>query len=95
MTIPGRREAARLLTSLEPPGVVRAARVRGRGRRGLAGGQDEGAGAAVDVGLVEAAALLHDVDKLPWRRPRPTCGTATARRPGWRRTGWWSSGRGP
>ena len=65
MTIPGRREAARLLTSLEPPAwfvrhACAVADVAGR----LAA-STSARGAAVDVGLVEAAALLHDVDKLP------------------------------
>ena len=65
MTVPGRREAARLLLSLEPPAwslrhacavadvaAWLAARVTARGLD-------------VDRRAVEAAALLHDVDKLP------------------------------
>lgn len=68
MTVPGRREAARLLLSLEPPGwFLRhscavadvaswlAVRVAAKGR-------------ATDVTLVCVAALLHDVDKLPAAR---------------------------
>ena len=46
------------------PGLVRAARARRRGGRRLAGGADRGRGIAVDRRLVEAAALLHDVDKV-------------------------------
>jgi hypothetical protein len=65
MTVPGRREAARLLLSLEPPewflrhscavadvAAWLAARAAANGR-------------SPDVVLVEVAALLHDVDKLP------------------------------
>jgi hypothetical protein len=63
MTVPSRREAARLLTSLRPPDwlirhscavadiaawLVRAAASRGH---------------VLDVALVDAAALLHDADK--------------------------------
>jgi len=63
MTVPGRVEAARLLCSLDPPGwflrhslavadiaAWLAARIAGR--------------TAIDRPAVEAAALLHDVDKL-------------------------------
>jgi hypothetical protein len=65
MTVPARREAARLLLSLDPPAwalrhacavadtaswLARAISVRGT---------------PVDVRAVEAAALLHDADKLP------------------------------
>src|SRR6478736_2571281 len=65
MTIPGRREAARLLTSLEPPAwFVRHACAVADVAAWLAA-RTTAHGAAVDVGLVEAAALLHDVDKLP------------------------------
>ena len=45
------------------------------------------AGTAVDAAAVEAAALLHDVDKLPAGRVRRHSATATARRPGSRHTG--------
>ena len=63
------------------PALVRPARAgRGRGRR-LARGADRGRGIPVDRALVEAAALLHDVDKaLPRRR-------SGARPPPWRRLG--------
>ena len=65
MTIPGRREAARLLTSLEPPAwFVRHACAVADVAAWLAA-RTRAHGTAVDVGLVEAAALLHDVDKLP------------------------------
>ena len=46
------------------PDLVRAARARGRGGRRVPGGPDGGRGIALDRRLVEAAALLHDVDKL-------------------------------
>jgi hypothetical protein len=65
MTIPARGEAARLLTSLgPPPWFVRhacaVADVAGWiARRTLV------AGGGIDVRTVDAAALLHDVDKLP------------------------------
>jgi hypothetical protein len=65
MPVPTRREAARLLQSLDPPAWsvrhacavadVAAFLARSAARRGL----------AVDSPAVEAAALLHDVDKLP------------------------------
>ena len=65
MTIPGRREAARLLTSLEPPEwFLRHACAVADIASWLATRTAAG-GTAVDVALVEAAALLHDVDKLP------------------------------
>src|SRR5262245_17066168 len=68
MPVPTRREAARLLRSLDPPAWsarhacavadVAAFLARSAARRG----------AAVDVAAIEAAALLHDVDKLPASR---------------------------
>ena len=65
MTIPGRLEAARLLTSLEPPAwFVRHACAVADVAAWLAA-RTGAHGAVVDIGLVEAAALLHDVDKLP------------------------------
>jgi HD superfamily phosphodiesterase len=65
MTIPGRREAARLLTSLEPPAwFVRHACAVADVAAWLAA-RTRANGTSVDAGLVEAAALLHDVDKLP------------------------------
>ena len=64
MTVPGRVEAASLLLSLDPPTwFVRHARAVAE-VAALAGGPDRrAAGSAVDRRLVEAAALLHDVDK--------------------------------
>jgi hypothetical protein len=65
MTVPGRRETARLLLSLDPPEwflrhVCAVADVAAwLAARSLANGR------AVEVRVVEAAALLHDVDKLP------------------------------
>jgi hypothetical protein len=65
MTIPGRREAARLLTSLEPPAwFLRHACAVADVAAWLAA-HARAHGTPVDVALVEAAALLHDVDKLP------------------------------
>ncbi len=65
MTVPGAR-GRRLPPAL--PGsaaLVRAARARRRRGRGLPGGADRRrAGSPVDRRLVEAAALLHDVDKV-------------------------------
>jgi hypothetical protein len=65
MTVPGRRETARLLLSLDPPEwllrhVCAVADVAAwLAARSAASGLD------VDRRAVEAAALLHDVDKLP------------------------------
>lgn len=68
MTIPDRREAARLLRSLEPPPwFLRHACAVADVSAWLAARSAAG-GRAVDVALVEAAALLHDVDKLPSAR---------------------------
>jgi hypothetical protein len=65
MTIPTRGEAARLLLSLDPPGwsirhACAVADVAGWLARAIA---DHGT--PCDVGATEAAALLHDVDKIP------------------------------
>lgn len=65
MTIPGRREAARLLTSLEPPVWFVRHACAVADVAGWLAARTRAHGTAVDVGLVEAAALLHDVDKLP------------------------------
>lgn len=64
MTIPGRVDAASLLLSLDPPDwFVRHARVVAEVAAFLAARID-GRGTAVDRRLVEAAGLLHDVDKI-------------------------------
>ena len=64
MTVPRRVEAASLLLSLDPPPwFVRHARAVAEVAGFLARRMDEG-GTAVDRRLVEAAALLHDVDKI-------------------------------
>jgi len=68
MTIPARREAARLLLSLDPPAwslrhACAVADVAGFLARLIAAD-----GIPVDVRAVEAAALLHDVDKIPAAR---------------------------
>jgi hypothetical protein len=65
MTIPARREAARLLTSLDPPPwFVRHACAVADVAAWLAR-RTAANGLAVDLALAESAALLHDVDKLP------------------------------
>jgi hypothetical protein len=69
MTIPGRVEAARLLLSFDPPvwfvrHAIAVAEVAGWLAR-----QASARGIAVDQALVEAAGLLHDVDKLPSTGP--------------------------
>jgi HD domain len=63
MTVPGRVEAASLLLSLDPPAwQVRHARAVGEVAGWLAA-RIADAGITIDRRLVEAAALLHDVDK--------------------------------
>jgi hypothetical protein len=65
MTIPGRRDAAHLLRSLEPPPwFLRHACAVADTAAWLAA-RTAANGRAVNTALVEAAALLHDVDKLP------------------------------
>ena len=70
MTVPGRVETASLLLSLEPaPWLLRHSRAVAEVAAWLAARIDE-RGVAVDRRLVEAAALLHDVDKaLPGGHP--------------------------
>src|SRR5262245_4196584 len=64
MTVPGRVEAASLLLSLDPPTwFLRHARAVAEVAGFLAARIDDD-GVAVDRRLVEAAALLHDVDKM-------------------------------
>jgi hypothetical protein len=65
MTAPGRREAARLLLSLDPPAWFLQHATAVADVAGWLARRAEGAGLTVDVESVEAAALLHDVDKLP------------------------------
>jgi HD superfamily phosphodiesterase len=68
MTIPDRRDAARLLRSLEPPDwFLRHACAVADVAAWLAE-RARAHGTEVDRGLVERAALLHDVDKLPAAR---------------------------
>ena len=72
MTVPARREAARLLLSLDPPAwslrhACAVADVAGFLARAI-----ERRGTPIDVRAVEAAALLHDVDKIPAARVRGT-----------------------
>ena len=63
MTVPGRVEAASLLLSLDSPAwFIRHARAVAEVAAWLAA-RIETRGVAVDRRLVEAAALLHDVDK--------------------------------
>ena len=64
MTVPGRVEAAELLLSLDPPAwFLHHARAVAEVAGWLAA-RIAAAGTAVDRRLVEAAALLHDADKL-------------------------------
>ena len=64
MTVPNRIEACRLLLSLDPPQwALRHARAVAEVAGWLAARITD-AGTPVDVRVVEAAALLHDVDKL-------------------------------
>jgi HD domain-containing protein len=64
MTVPGRVEAAELLLSLDPPAwFLRHSRAVAE-VAGWLGARIAAAGTSIDRRLVEAAALLHDVDKL-------------------------------
>ena len=65
MTVPARREAARLLLSLDPPAwALRHACVVADVAAWLAA-RASGLGVPLDRRAVDTAALLHDVDKLP------------------------------
>jgi hypothetical protein len=65
MTVPGRVEAAELLLSLDPPAwFLHHARAVAEVAAWLAARTDAAARNPVDRPLVEAAALLHDADKL-------------------------------
>jgi len=64
MTVPGRREAARLLLSLDPPDWFLRHSCAVADVAGWLAGRSVARGAPVDARAVEAAALLHDVDKL-------------------------------
>ena len=91
MTIPGRREAARLLRSLEPPAwFVRHACAVADVAAWLAA-RTPTAGTPVDVGWWRRRRCSTTSTSCRRRRRRPTSATATARRPGSRRTGWRSS----
>lgn len=65
MTALGRREAARLLLSLDPPAWFLQHATAVADVAGWLARRVERSGLPVDVEAVEAAALLHDVDKLP------------------------------
>src|SRR5438067_11852098 len=78
MAIPNAEEARRILVARRlPAGVVvhseGVARVAAEAARRL-----EAAGIPIDVGLVEAAALLHDIDKLETRGGRGVHGLTGA-----------------
>lgn len=75
MTVPGRREAAQLLRSLEPSDRLLRHSCAVADIAGWLARRARANGHAVDVALVEAAALLHDADKAlpkgdPVRRHR-------------------------
>jgi putative nucleotidyltransferase with HDIG domain len=65
MTIPGRREAAQLLMSLDPPEWFLRHSCAVADVAGSLARRASALGRILDPVLVEAAALLHDVDKLP------------------------------
>ena len=69
MSVPSRRDSAALLLSLEPPAWhLRHSRAVAETAAWLAW-RAVTAGRSLDRRLVEAAALLHDVDKLPAVNP--------------------------
>ena len=65
MTIPDRREAARLLRSLEPPAWFLLHSCAVADVAGWLAQRGRARGTRIDGAAVDAAALLHDVDKLP------------------------------
>lgn len=65
MTVPARREAARLLLSLDPPAWFLRHACAVADVAAWLGARAAAQGVRVDRMAVEAAALLHDVDKLP------------------------------
>lgn len=65
MPIPGRSDAARLLVSLDPPPWFVAHACAVADVAAWLAARTAANGVRVDRALVEAAALLHDVDKLP------------------------------
>jgi hypothetical protein len=65
MTVPARREAARLLLSLDPPAWSLRHACAVADVAAFLASAIERRGTAIDVAAVEAAALLHDVDKIP------------------------------
>lgn len=90
MAIPGRVDAAALLLSLDPPDWhLRHSRAVAEIAAWLAA-RIEGRGRALDRRLVEAAALLHDVDKLTALRADP----AIARLPHGEGSAAWLAARG-
>jgi len=64
MTVPGRTEAATLLLSLDPPGWFLRHSAAVAEVAAWVARRADGNGQSVDIALVEAAALLHDVDKI-------------------------------
>ncbi len=64
MTVPGRVAAAALLSSLDPPTWFVAHARAVAEVAGFLAARIAANGIAVDRGVVEAAALLHDVDKI-------------------------------
>ena len=62
--VPSRRDAVRLLRSLEPPEWLVAHVSAVAEVAAFLAERVEGNGIAVDRGVVEAAALLHDIDKV-------------------------------
>jgi hypothetical protein len=64
MTVPGRVAAAALLSSLDPPAWFLAHARAVAEVAGFLAARVAANGTAVDRAVVEAAALLHDVDKV-------------------------------